>query len=108
MGAFASRFDCNMNICVSKITVRLPESQSLKDKRRVITSLKSRTRNKFNVSIAEVEHNESWQLATLGIACVSNSSRHADELVGAVVDFIENSRDHVELIGHEQEMISGF
>ncbi len=97
-----------MNVGVSKITLRLPENQSLKGKRRVIASLSSRIRNKFNVSVAEVADNDSWQIATLGIVCVSNRSRHADETIDAVVDFIESSREDVELVGHEQETISGF
>jgi len=98
----------SLNVGVCKITLRMPENQSLKGKRRVIASLSSRVRNQFNVSVAEVADNGSWQIATLGIVCVSNSSRHVDETVGAVVEFIENSREDVELVGHEQETISGF
>ena len=93
---------------MSKITLRLPENQSLKGKRRVITSLCTRVRNKFNVSVAEVDHHDSWQLATLGVSCVSNNSRHAEEVLSSVFSFIESSREDIEIVGHEQETISGF
>ena len=97
-----------MNVGVCKVTLRLPENESLKGKRRVINSLCSRIRNKFNVSIAEVEDNQAWQLATLGITCVSNSSRHADEIIQSVVGFIESSREDLELVAQEQETVTGF
>ena len=97
-----------MHVGVCKITLRLPENGSLKGKRRVINSLSSRLRNKFNVSVAEVENNETWQIATLGITCVSNSVRHVDEVLGSVTAYVEASRDDIELIAHEQETLSGF
>ena len=97
-----------MQVGVTKITLRLPENQSLKGKRRAIGSLCSRIRKRFNVSISEVDDNDSWQLATLGITCASNSARHADEVLSAVVAYIEGSREDLELVSHEQETISGF
>ena len=97
-----------MNVGVCKVTLRIPGNQSLKGKRRVINSLCSRIRNKFNVSIAEVEDNQAWQLATLGITCVSNNSRHADEILQSVVGYIESSREDLELVALEQETVSGF
>ncbi len=97
-----------MNVGVCKVTLRLPENQSLKGKRRVINSLCSRIRNKFNVSVAEVAGNESWQTATLGITCASNESRHADEVIGHVVDFIETGREDVEVVEVERETLTGF
>ena len=97
-----------MNVGVCKITLRLPENQSLKGKRRVISSLCTRVRNKFNVSIAEVNDNDSWQLATLGITCASNDSRHTGEVLARVVAFIEHSREDFELVGEEQETLTGF
>ena len=97
-----------MNVGVCKVTLRLPENESLKGKRRTMASLSARLRNKFNVSIAEVGDNGLWQMATVGIAYVSNSSRHADEVLGNVVTYIEESREEVELLGCERETISGF
>ena len=97
-----------MNVGVCRVTLRLPENQSLKGKRRVIRSLCSRLRNKFNVSIAEVGDNDLLQIATLGITCAANDSRHVDEVLGSVVDFIERGKDDYELVSLEQETISGF
>ena len=97
-----------MNVGVCKITLRLPENQSLKGKRRVISSVCTRVRNKFNVSIAEVGDNDSWQIASLGITCVSNDAAHADRMLSSVVEFILRSRDDVEIVGQEQETIPGF
>ena len=97
-----------MNVGVCRVTLRLPENQSLKGKRRVIGSLMSRIRNKFNVSIAEVGDNDSWQIASLGITCVSNDAAHADRMLSSVVEFIVRSRDDVEIVAQEQETISGF
>ena len=97
-----------MHVGVSKVTLRLPENQSLKGKRRVINSLCTRIRNKFNVAVAEVEDNDLWQRATLGITSVSNSSRHTDEILDSVLAFIDGSRGDVEMLDHEHETISGF
>lgn len=97
-----------MNVGVCKVRLRLPENQSLKGKRRVIKSLSQRIRNKFNVSVAEVDDNESWQIATLGITYAGNNARHVDEVINNVVSYIENSREDLEIIDTEQETISGF
>ena len=97
-----------MHVGVCKVSLRLPENQSLKGKRRVVNSLCTRIRDKFNVSIAEVADNEAWQLATLGITCASNDSRHIDEVLSGVLAFIGRSRYDGELVHQEQEIISGF
>ena len=97
-----------MHVGVCKVTIRIPANQSLKGKRRVINSLCSRVRNKFNVSIAKVDDDQAWQLATLGIACVSNSSRHTGEILQSVMTYIESSRQDLEVVAQEQETISGF
>ncbi len=48
-----------------------------------------------------------WQLATLGIACISNDKRHANEILSKVVSFVEESRRDLELVDYETEIISG-
>ena len=96
-----------MNVGISKITFRFPENQSLKDKRKILSSISTRVQNKFNVSIAEVEHNNSWQISTLGITCVSNSYRHAEEMLTEIISYIEESRQDLEVISDEQEIITG-
>ncbi len=94
-----------MNVAVCKVKLRLPENLSLKGKRRVLKSITTRVRNKFNVSVAEVDDNDLWQLATLGISCVSNNNRHSNEVLSKVVDFIVNSRFGIEILDYEIEIL---
>ncbi len=94
-----------MNVGVCKVSLRLPENQSLKGKRRVLKSIVARVSNKFSVSIAEVDNEDAWQLATLGICCVSNSGRHANEVLSKVVSFIINSHFDVEILDYEIEIV---
>ena len=97
-----------MNVGVAKITLRLSGSFSLKDKRRVINSVRERVRSKFNVSVAEVDQNEAWQTAVIGITCVSNNVRHADQTLDSVLSFIESDRPDAEVIDCEIETLTGF
>lgn len=97
-----------MNVGVCKVNLRLPENLSLKGKRRVLKSITTRVRSKFNVAVAEVDNEELWQLATLGICCVSNSSRHTNEVISKIVDFIISSRFDVEILGYEIEIVPVF
>jgi len=94
-----------MNVGICKISLRLPENLSLKGKRRVLKSITTRVGNKFNVSIAEVDDQELWQLARLGICCVSNDNRYTNQVLSKVVDFIANSRFEVEILDYEIEIL---
>jgi uncharacterized protein YlxP (DUF503 family) len=80
-------------VAVGTVELHLPDVDSLKGKRHVLRGLKERVRSKFEVSVAEVDHHDVWQRATLAVACVSHDSRHANEVVSKAMDFIE---DHVE------------
>jgi uncharacterized protein len=90
-----------VNIGVCKLKIHIPESQSLKDKRSVVKSITSRLQNQFNISIAEVEDNELWQVTTIGIACVSNHNYRVDEIISSVITTIENNYPTVEIIEKE-------
>ena len=94
-----------MNVGACKIKLRLPENLSLKGKRRVLRSLTTRIKSKFNVSVAEVDDQALWQLATLGICCVSNNSRHTNEVLSKVVDFIVDGHFEVEILDYEIEIL---
>ncbi len=94
-----------MNLGVCRIKIRLPENQSLKDKRKVLKSVISRVRNSYNVAIAEVDDQDTWQLATLGIACVSNDAQQNNKVLSKVVDFISQSRLDIEILDYEIEII---
>ncbi len=69
----------------------LPGVASLKEKRSIIKSMLARTRNKFNVSAAEVDHLDRWQSAAVAIAAVSNSSEHIHQTLQHVITWIEDN-----------------
>lgn len=95
-----------MILGVSQITLHLPDSHSLKDKRQIIKSIMARVRNQFAVAIAEVEEQDIWQVAVLGICCVSNSSQHADEILGHVQRYIEETRPDILITNVETEIMT--
>ena len=96
-----------MHIGVCRIALELPASHSLKDKRRVIRSIRERVRNRFNVAIAEVGSNDRWQTAELGVTCVSNDPRHAHEVLSHVVQFVQNCREEAVMSDYQVEMLAG-
>jgi uncharacterized protein len=55
------------------IELRIEAARSLKDKRQVTRSLKDRLRTNFNVAVAELDHNDLWQRATIGVVSISDS-----------------------------------
>lgn len=72
------------------INLYLPDSHSLKDKRSIIKSIKLRIRNKFNVSVSEIDNYDLWKNTTLGIACIGNEKRYLDSVLNEVIEFIEH------------------
>ena len=94
-----------MHIGVCRIKLHLPENLSLKGKRRVVKSITTQVRSKFNISVAEVDDQNLWQLATLGICCVSNNKRYVNEVLSKAVDFINNGRFEVEMLDYEIEIL---
>ena len=76
-----------------QVQLHIPESHSLKEKRMVVRSLSDRLRRTFNVAVAEVGDQDVWQVATLGVACVSSDTRHADEMAQKVLRFIEDEAE---------------
>jgi len=95
-----------MIIGVTQIMLHLPDSQSLKDKRQIIKSVVARVRNRFEVSIAEVEDQDLWQVAVLGVSCVSNSKQHAEEILSHVRRYIEETRPDCIASNVETEFIT--
>jgi uncharacterized protein len=92
-----------MTVGCCKIELRIPGSDSLKAKRRVVKSVKERVQARFNVGIAEVERLDDWQRATLGVVTVSNDSRLVDATLSKVVSWIELSGD-VLVVDYEIEL----
>lgn len=92
-----------MIVGIGQITLHLPDCHSLKEKRQVITSIMARVRNQFSVAIAEVDEQDRWQIAKVG---VSNDSQHADAMLGRVRRYIEETRPDLLVTNAESEIIS--
>jgi hypothetical protein len=91
-------------VVLGTVELHLPDVGSLKGKRHVLKGLKEKLRHRFEISVAEVDHQDLWQRATLALACVSGDSRHANEVISKALDFIEDNLDgyvtdiHVEVL----------
>ena len=92
-----------MVIGTCRVSLHIPGSSSLKGKRFVIRRLKDRVRNKFNVSVAEVDDFDLWQRSTIAIAVVSKDGHFADQVISNVVGLIE-SDTHVNVIDIETDL----
>ena len=95
-----------MQVGICRLSLHLHASQSLKDKRQVASSIVSRVNSRFKVSIAEVDDNELWQRLTLGISCVSNNGRHANEVLSKVVEYVQEISGDAELLDYELELLT--
>lgn len=84
-----------MIIGTGKIYLYANWVQSLKEKRMILRSIIAKVKNKFNVSIAEVENQDLHQSIVIGIACVSNDSRHANSMIQNVLNFIEDNTESI-------------
>lgn len=88
---------CSLELYLNGVT-------SLKEKRRIIKSLIQRLHNRFNVSVAEVDYQDYWQKAYLGLACVSNESRHINEVLQQSVNYVEQFSE-AEIIDYSIEIL---
>jgi uncharacterized protein len=70
-----------MPIAFLTIELRIEAAHSLKDRRQVLRSLKDRLRARFNVSVAELDPDDAWQRATIGVAAISSSRDYLDGLM---------------------------
>jgi uncharacterized protein len=95
-----------VNVGICKVKLRLPDNLSLKGKRQIVKSLVAHIKNKFNVSVAEVEDNDLWQLATIGICFISNDQRFTNEVLSKVVELVINNQGDFEVLDHEIEILA--
>lgn len=77
-----------MRIAVLHVELFIPQALSLKEKRMVLRRIKDRLQ-KFNVAVAEVEHQDLWQRAGLGIVAISTTDQHVERELQAAMDEIE-------------------
>lgn len=86
-----------------KLRLVLRESHSLKDKRRVIKSLKDTLSNKFNISVAETDEQDVWQTAEVGVAAVGTDGSFVQSVLSNVVNYVRFFGG-VELVDSQQEL----
>ncbi|HXX70676.1 MAG TPA: DUF503 domain-containing protein [Candidatus Acidoferrum sp.] len=73
-----------MPIGLLTLEIHIPDARSLKDKRQVLRSLKDRLRANFNVAVAELEHQDLWQRARVGVVSISGDGRHLEDSLQAI------------------------
>jgi hypothetical protein len=93
-----------MHIGVLTLHLSIDQADSLKDKRQVLRSLIAHLKQKFNISVAEVDDLDVWRRATLGVSVVSNEAKFANQVLNKVADHVE-SDPRVVLDGYEIEML---
>ena len=93
-----------MAIGLLTLEIHIPDSRSLKDKRQVLRSLKDRLKARYNVAVAELDHQDSWQRSQIGIVSISNDEAHLQQSLQTVLAEAEEilGRD---LSSHELELM---
>ncbi len=91
-----------MIIAIARIELSLTGVNSLKEKRRILKSLLAKLKNKFNISIAEIDDNDVLRKATIGAAIVSNKSSFGDQVIAKMIDEIRERPDVV-LVDYKTE-----
>ncbi|HYB61215.1 MAG TPA: DUF503 domain-containing protein [Methylomirabilota bacterium] len=93
-----------MPVGLLTLEIQIQDAHSLKDKRQVLRSLKDRLRGRFNVAIAELDGQDSWQRATIGIVSVSSNAAHLEQSLRNVFEESERMLGR-DLVGHELELL---
>ncbi len=99
-----------MHVAVAHISLRVPESRSLKTRRQAARSLIQRIRGRFNVSVAQDAgaDGNAWQSVTLAVSCVGAGADQTRSLIDDVVDFVIEVRPDLEVLDYHIEVMSGF
>ncbi len=92
-----------MIVGACRISILIPESRSLKERRRVVNALKTRLRGRFNISVSEVDSRENWKRSILGVATVGSTKRFANQILSKVVQFAEKD-PRVEILDYQMEI----
>ena len=94
-----------MFLSVARLTLAIPESSSLKSKRQILRRIIDRLKARFNVAVAEVDNNDLWQKATIGLAVVANQRREVNEQMDTIIHSVEEMYV-APLIAREMEILS--
>ncbi len=94
-----------MHVGICRMVLHLPENHSLKGKRQVARSLTSRIRNKFNVSVAEVDHQDLWQRCELAMVVVGSAQTSVEQSLHTIVDEVERREPGI-IVGMELKWLT--
>lgn len=93
-----------MTVGILKIVIFIPESNSLKEKRMVLHSVKARLRNNFNAAVTQIADEDKWQKATLAIVGVEKDRKNMNSMLSGIINFIDEL-GNINLIDYEMELI---
>ena len=93
-----------MPVGLLRLEIHMPEAHSLKDKRQVLRSLKDRLRGRYNVAVAELEHQDLWQRATIGVVTLADQPGFVEHALEEVLRDSENLLGRV-LVDHQIEFL---
>lgn len=93
-----------MPVGLLTLELHIPDAQSLKDKRQILRSLKDKLRGQFNVAVAELEYQDTWQRSVVGVVTISNEEHHVEEMLQKVLSESDRILGPV-LISHSVEMV---
>ena len=94
-----------MYVGVCRLTLGIPESHSLKEKRRRIRSIVERLRVRHKLSVAETGFQDAWQTAEIGISAVSGDGTLARKLIQTAIDYVETEVHDVRIIEEDIDVI---
>lgn len=92
-----------MIVATCVVTLELDGVRSLKEKRSILKSIIARLRQEFNLSVAEIDSNDSWEAAVIGLAAIGNDSRYLHSVLQRAVDWIETNRPDAPIGGYSIE-----
>ena len=82
--------------------IYISESNSLKEKRMIISSIKDRIRKRFNVAVSELDHLDKWQRAVLGIVTIANEHKVVESVLHKIFSILDSSSDF-EVIAYQYD-----
>jgi len=93
-----------MPVGLLTLELHIADAQSLKDKRQVLRSLKDRLRAHFNVAVAELDFEDTWQRSVVGVVTLSNEEHHVEEALQKVLVEADNILGPM-VVGHSVELL---
>lgn len=93
-----------MTVGILRLVLFIHESNSLKEKRMVLHSLKARLRNNFNVAVSQIADEDKWQKTTLAVAGIEKDRKNMNSILSRIVNFVSES-GRIDLIDYEIELI---